>query len=49
MQLVPGLFYQRHANRTTASKGGRALNLQFDGVDVLNVYPTSLARIDFKN
>jgi hypothetical protein len=48
IQLCPGLFYQKHADRTSGKKGGRTLNAQFEDIDVYDSsLPRSLDRIDY--
>jgi hypothetical protein len=48
LQLCPGLFYQKNADKTTAKKGGRELSAQFEGIKVYDsALPQTLARIDF--
>ena len=46
-QLCPGLFYQRHENRTSTNKDGRAVNSQFEGIDIMGSAPAEYDRFDF--
>ena len=48
IQLTPGLFFQPHANRTAAAKGGRALHAQFEKVEIVSGLDAPFRRLDYK-